>query len=133
MYFEKGSSDDRVLRESGFREFPALCPRWATVGGDIYGNSPAMEALGDIKQLQHEQMRKAMGIDYKTKPPLQVPVQLKNQEVNMLPGGITYVDAASPTGGCVARSRWRWICRTCWLTFRTCMTASKPVSMPTCF
>lgn len=99
VYFEKGSSDDRVLRESGFQEFPALCPRWATAGGDVYGNSPAMEALGDIKQLQHEQMRKAMGIDYKTKPPLQVPTQLKNHEVNILPGGITYVDTSSPTGG----------------------------------
>ena len=99
VYFEKGSDSSRVLRESGFREFPALCPRWATSGGDIYGNSPAMDALGDIKQLQHEQLRKAQGIDYKTKPPLQVPVQLKNQEINTLPGGITYVDAVSPTGG----------------------------------
>jgi hypothetical protein len=42
-------------------------------GGDIYGNSPGMEALGDIKQLQHEQLRKAQGIDYQTNPPLQIP------------------------------------------------------------
>lgn len=96
-YIEKGGDD--VLRESGFKEFPALCPRWAVAGGDIYGNSPAMEALGDIKQLQHEQLRKAQGIDYQTKPPLQVPTALKNAGVNTLPGGATYVDNASPTGG----------------------------------
>lgn len=99
VYFEKAGNEDQILRESGFKEFPALCPRWATSGGDIYGNSPAMEALGDVKQLQHEQLRKAQGIDYKTKPPLQVPSSMKSREVDTLPGGISFVDAASATGG----------------------------------
>lgn len=98
-YFEPGDGGDKFLRESGFKEFPALCPRWAKAGGDIYGNSPAMEALGDIKQLQHEQLRKAQGIDYKTKPPLQVPTNMKNLDVDTLPGGITYLDAVTPNGG----------------------------------
>lgn len=99
VYYEEGAEDGKYLRESGFKKFPAICPRWATSGGDIYGNSPGMEALGDIKQLQHEQLRKAQGIDYKTKPPLQVPTSFKNHEADMLPGGISYVDANSPQGG----------------------------------
>ena len=99
VYFEHGGNEDQILRDSGFKEFPALCPRWATTGGDIYGNSPAMEALGDIKQLQHEQLRKAQGIDYKTKPPLQAPTSLKSRDVDTLPGGISFVDAAAPNGG----------------------------------
>lgn len=103
-YLERGGNEDAFLRESGFKEFPALCPRWAVAGGDIYGNSPAMEALGDIKQLQHEQLRKAQGIDYQTKPPLQAPSSMKNQAVNTLPGGVSYVDASSPTGG--IRAAW---------------------------
>ena len=98
-YIEKGGNGDKYLRESGFMEFPALCPRWMVAGGDIYGNSPGMESLGDIKQLQHEQLRKAQGIDYQTKPPLQAPTSMKNQAANTLPGGISYVDSASPTGG----------------------------------
>jgi hypothetical protein len=53
-----------------------------------------MEALGDVKQLQHEQLRKAQAIDYQTKPPLQVPTSMKNRDVDSLPGGITYVDPA---------------------------------------
>jgi len=93
-YFEVGGEDGVFLRESGFMQFPALCPRWSVVGGDIYGNSPGMEALGDIKQLQHEQLRKAQAIDYQTKPPLQVPASMKNRDVETLPGGITYVDPA---------------------------------------
>jgi hypothetical protein len=99
VYFQPSAPSGKYLREAGFKEFPALCPRWATTGGDIYGSSPAMEALGDLKQLQHEQLRKAQGIDYQTKPPLQAPTSMKNQRVDMLPGGISYVDAAAPNGG----------------------------------
>ena len=93
-YFEVGGEEGKFLRESGFQQFPALVPRWATAGGDIYGNSPGMEALGDIKQLQHEQLRKAQAIDFQTKPPLQVPISMKNRDVETLPGGISFVDGA---------------------------------------
>ena len=91
-YFELGGDGEQVLRESGYKDFPAVIPRWGVSGGDVYGNSPGMEALGDIKQLQHEQLRKAQGIDYQTKPPLQVPSYMKNRDVDSLPGGITFVD-----------------------------------------
>jgi hypothetical protein len=97
VYFELGSDHNKVLRESGFKRFPAVVPRWATSGGDVYGNSPGMEALGDIKQLQHEQLAKAKGINYKIDPPLQVPTSLKNRDIDRLPGGITYVDTANPS------------------------------------
>jgi len=98
-YFELASDHDQLLRESGFEEFPAVAPRWSITGGDVYGLSPGMEALGDIKQLQHEQLRKAQGIDYQTKPPMQVPTALKNQQINTLPGGVTYVDTANQSAG----------------------------------
>ena len=91
-YFELGGEGEEVLRESGYKEFPCVIPRWGIAGGDIYGNSPGMESLGDIKQLQHEQLRKAQGIDYQTKPPLQVPSYMKNRDVDSLPGGVTFVD-----------------------------------------
>ena len=93
-YFEVGGDGDQVLRESGYKEFPAVVPRWGVAGGDIYGNSPGMESLGDIKQLQHEQLRKAQTIDYQTKPPLQVPSYMKNRDVDSLPGGVTFIDGA---------------------------------------
>ena len=91
-YFELGGEGEEVLRESGYKDFPCVIPRWGIAGGDIYGNSPGMESLGDIKQLQHEQLRKAQGIDYQTKPPLQVPSYMKNRDVDSLPGGVTFVD-----------------------------------------
>ncbi|HSV48353.1 MAG TPA: portal protein [Ramlibacter sp.] len=93
LTIEAGGNDDKLLKESGYRRFPALTPRWVVSGQDIYGSScPGMVALGDINQLQHEQLRKAQGIDYQTKPPLQVPITLKNTDSDFLPGGVTYVD-----------------------------------------
>ena len=95
-YWEANQSCGRLLRESGFRRFPCLAPRWATQGGDIYGNSPGMEALGDIKQLQAEQLRKSQAIDYQANPPLQVPTSMKNRELEIFPGGISYYDSNPP-------------------------------------
>lgn len=94
-YFELSGPSDVLLRESGFKQFPAVVPRWAVAGGDVYGNSPGMEALGDIKQLQHEQLRKAEAIDYQTRPPVQVPDSLKNRDVERMPGGVTFVPAGT--------------------------------------
>ena len=99
VYFEPSANCEKILRESGFDRFPVLAPRWATAGGDIYGHSPGMEALGDIKQLQHEQTRKGQAIDFQTKPPLQGPASMKNRDVELLPGGFTAVDSANATKG----------------------------------
>lgn len=102
VYFEPGDGEhyDKMLRVSGFKTFPVLAPRWAVMSNDIYGApSPGMEALGDTKQLQHEQLRKAEGIDYQTKPPLQVPAELKDRALDRLPGGISYYNQTTPHGG----------------------------------
>jgi hypothetical protein len=88
-YFEKGATPGKYLREGGLKRFRLVAPRWHAMGGDVYGNSPGMEALGDIKQLQHEQLRKGQGIDYQTKPPIGLPTR-RRQEVDLLPGGVTF-------------------------------------------
>ena len=38
------------------------------------------------------------GIDYMTNPPLQVPTSLKNRDVDILPGGVTFVDSGPNAG-----------------------------------
>lgn len=95
-YFELGAEDGRYLSESGFKRFAGIAPRWSVRGGEIYGSSPGMEALGDIRQLQQEQYRKAVAIDKKTDPPLQMPTSMQGRDVDSLPGGVTFVD--SPGG-----------------------------------
>lgn len=92
IYFETDSMEDsRLLRETGFRSFPALVGRWVVTGGDIYGNSPGMEALGDLRQLQQEQLRKSQAIDYQSNPPVIIPTDMKDEESSIVPGGVLYV------------------------------------------
>lgn len=99
-YFESGKDNtEQYLRESGYKRFPVLAPRWETVGGDIYGHSPGMECLGDVKQLQHQQFRKSQAIDYQSNPPKQVPVELKDSPRALLPGGVSYYNQVTPGGG----------------------------------
>lgn len=100
LYFEPGRENwDVFLRESGFERFPALAPRWVVTGNDIYGTSPGMECLGDVKQLQHQQLRKAQAIDYQVNPPLQVPTRYKEAQRARLPGGVFYVDSTGQNTG----------------------------------
>lgn len=100
VYFEVGGDNDKLLRESGFDEFPIMAPRWEVNGEDVYGSScPGMIALGQVKALQLEQKRKSQLIDKATNPPMVGPTSLKNQRVSLLPGDITYVDQITGQDG----------------------------------
>ena len=79
-----------ILRESGFKRFPVLAPRWDVM--DDYGISPSMMALPDIKQLQIEQLRKGQGIDQQNNPTRIIPANMRNAGVNLLPGGVIYAN-----------------------------------------
>ena len=94
-YFEPSQTGGDFLRDAGFKRFRGLVPRWDITGNDIYGQSPGMECLGDVKQLQHQQLKKAQGIDYMVNPPLQVPGSYVEHKSSRLPGGIMYADSTT--------------------------------------
>ncbi|MEX9771469.1 portal protein [Morganella morganii] len=95
VYYEATSTDDKLLRESGYDEFPIMAPRWEVNGEDVYGSScPGMVALGSVKSLQLLQRRKAQMIDKITNPPLQAPASIKSQRISTIPGGINYLPMA---------------------------------------
>lgn len=91
---DKGS----ILRESGYNEFPAIVGRWGAVSTDTYScESPGMTALGDVRQLKHEQMQKGNAIDLIVDPPRLLPTSAKDAELDFAPGGLSFVDM--PTNG----------------------------------
>jgi hypothetical protein len=96
-YWEHGSGTHQILAQRFFHERPFIAPRWSIVANDPYGRSPGMDVLGDVKQLQVEQKRKAQAIDKMVNPPMVADVQLKNEPATLLPGGVTYV--TSTQGG----------------------------------
>lgn len=92
-YWEHGSNQPMFLRESGFRTFPIMVPRWEITGEDNYGTDcPGMTSLGDNKQLQIMERRKGQAIAKIVDPPLQGPTSLRTQKTSLLPGDVNYVD-----------------------------------------
>jgi hypothetical protein len=96
-YYERDTSaqDDKFLRQDGFDDFPAMCPRWTVNGEDVYGSSPAMDALGDVRALQALEKMGGEAFDKIVNPPMRAPASLMTKAVNLLPGGYTYLDAAN--------------------------------------
>lgn len=96
VYFELAGTESKFLRKSGYEEFPIMGPRWDVTGSDVYGISPGMEALGDVKQLMKMKEKTLIAMDKWVDPPLNSPSSLKNEGVNILPGGVNYTDALQP-------------------------------------
>ena len=85
-----GAASDFPLSQRGFHDLPFIAPRWWVTANDPYGRSPAMEALGDIMQLQQETRRKAELLDKLVRPPMNAPVELKNNPSSILPGALNF-------------------------------------------
>jgi hypothetical protein len=90
--FEWGASQNLILNQSGYDEFPIMAPRWDLWDDSCYGYSPGMDALGDIKALMLEQKRKAQAIDKWVDPPMLGDSLLRTSRTSTLPGDITYID-----------------------------------------
>lgn len=99
VYWEKGGDADKVLRESGFREFPAMAPRWEVNGEDVYGKGPGSLAIGDVRALQLMERRKAEMIEKGVRPPMTAPSSLRGQKASIVPGDISYVDVSQGMQG----------------------------------
>lgn len=98
LYWEVGAQAGEILSAEGFYELPGIFPRWELTANDSYGTSPAMDALGDVIQLQHESKKKAQGLDKLIDPPVLADVQLQNKPLAMLPRGVTYVAGINNVG-----------------------------------
>lgn len=99
-YWEQKQKAGEYLDVGGYEEFPIVCPRWSvTTTSDIYGKSPAWEALGDIKMLQKLQRKKFEALDKIIDPPVQVDQSVDDITVNTLPGGVSRTSSTNPNGG----------------------------------
>lgn len=87
-YFECESA--QKLEESGFPEFPYLVARWSKYAGEVYGRSPAMTALPDIKMLQAMELAKIKLIQKAADPPMWLRDDGLVGPQRSMPGGITY-------------------------------------------
>jgi len=99
--------DKMKVRVGGYNEFPYLVPRWSKATGEIFGRSPAFNALPDIKTLN-----KAVEIGLKAwakaiDPPLLVQDDGVIGRVRMTPAGITVVRSDSAVKPLEIGSNWQ--------------------------
>ena len=99
IHFESTSDDvsRSLLRVGGYRRFCVTGPRWSVTGNDVYGRSPGMDALGDVKALQTMEADLARAVALMVKPPMVAPPSLRGSRATTLPGSITYVASAQGT------------------------------------
>lgn len=106
IQIDSDGTKDGILEESGFNEFPCVVGRWGASASDVYSEeSPGMVALGDVRQLQHEQKQKGNSIDYIINPPLIMPTAARDNEDDFEPGGRIYLDA--PAQKDAVQSAWQ--------------------------
>lgn len=88
VYYEVGQANNggKLLRESGFDDFPIMPPRWDVRGDETYSEAcPGMLTIGDTKALQLGERRKYQALDKMLNPPMQGPATLKSQITGGVP------------------------------------------------
>jgi len=92
-YFEYDSG--HIISEGGFKEFPYVVPRYLKASNEIYGRSPGMNALADVKILNKMVEIGMKAAAKQVDPPLLVPDDSMLMPIRMSPGSINYYRSGS--------------------------------------
>lgn len=93
-----------VLSDKGFKTFPFAAPRWSVASGELYGRSPGIKALPEIKMLNKLGKVDMVGSERAVDPPMEIPSQGYLRPPNFRPGGINYrKQGVSNEGGSIRR------------------------------
>jgi hypothetical protein len=84
-----------LIEMKGMNNFPYLTPRWSKISGEVYGRSPAMSALPDIKLINQVKANMIRYNQKATDPPMLIPDDGFGLPVDLRPGGTTYVRAGT--------------------------------------
>lgn len=90
-YWEDGKQNECILRQSGFKSFPIMAPRWDVNGVNVYGTGPGDVAIGKSQELQLLEADKMRLVQLYARPSLTAPISIRGQGANSVPGGITWV------------------------------------------
>ena len=93
IYMDADSGDE--LSVSGFKEFPFVVPRYLKASHEIYGRSPAMTALPDVKMLNEMSKTIIKSAQKQVDPPLLVPDDGFLLPVRTVPGGLNFYRAGT--------------------------------------
>jgi len=78
---------NKIVKVGGFQEFPAVFPRWMKDSMEVYGRSPGMKSLPEIKMINAMMKTIIRGSQKMVDPTLMVPDD-SFLNFNMKPGGL---------------------------------------------
>lgn len=81
---------NQILSESGYREFPYVVPRWYTRSGEVYGTSPGMTCLSDVKMLNQMSRTTIIGARKRVQPAYQMPDDGFLEPLDIRPDAVNY-------------------------------------------
>jgi len=93
VYFENSSG--HIISIGGFREMPYVIPRYLKASTEIYGRSPAMNALPDVKVLNKMVEVSLKAAAKQVDPPLLVPDDGMLAPIRMSAGSLNYYRSGS--------------------------------------
>ena len=91
MEYETG----HIISIGGFREFPYVVPRYLKASNEIYGRSPGMNSLPDVKVLNKMVEVSMKAAQKQVDPPLLVPDDAMILPVRTAPGSLNYYRSGS--------------------------------------
>ena len=102
-YWEAKSTGNKVLKMTGFNEFPIMASRWKTVTtADTYGcGGPGWTARGHIKSLYRVLKDLFLAVAKVGDPPVVIGAGVEGQ-AQLIPGGITRNSKETPQAGVTA-------------------------------
>mgnify|MGYP003132480920 FL=1 len=87
--------DGKMLGEGGFNEFPYVVPRFTKSSVEMYGRSPSMTCLPDIKMLNKMSETMIRAAQKTIDPPLLVPDDGFIMPIKTIPGGLNFYRSGS--------------------------------------
>jgi hypothetical protein len=87
---------DSEISVGEFQEFPYVTPRWTKAAGEVYGRSPSMTALPEMKVLNKMNETMLIGAQKVVDPPLQLPDDGFIMPIITRPGGLNYRRSSNP-------------------------------------
>lgn len=88
VYYDKATK--ALLSESGFDEFPFMVPRFVKDSVSVYGRSPSMNALPDVKMLNKMSETTIRAAQKQVDPPLMAPDDGFMLPIRTTPGSLNF-------------------------------------------
>jgi hypothetical protein len=79
-----------LLRESGYQEFPYAVPRWSKISGEVYGRSPSLKALPDIRMLNAVKKDFIRALQKRTDPAIFMDDNSAIGRIKFTPGAVNF-------------------------------------------